>query len=135
MFRVQSSRRDVLRGSVGLFGLTLPTLLGLRARGASSPRAKSCIVIYLWGGIAHQESWDPKPQALAELRGEFMPISTATPGIQFCEHIPLMAQHSEKLAVIRSLHHTVGGHSLDLFTIGVDQYALSVEHIPPKQDK
>ena len=102
------SRRDVLRSSVGLAGLTLPTLLQARARSAAAaPRAKSCIVIYLWGGIAHQESWAPKPHALTDLRGEFSPIATATPGIQFCEHIPLMAQHSEKLAVVRSLHHTV----------------------------
>ena len=93
------SRRNLLCGSVGLSGLALPTLLSLRADAASLPRAKSCIVIYLWGGIAHQESWDPKPEALSELRGEFQPISTATPGVHFCEHIPLMARHSEKLAV------------------------------------
>ncbi len=116
MLSLRFSRRDVLSSSAGLTGLTLPTLLGMPAQGASAPRAKSCIVIYLWGGIAHQESWDPKPDALSELRGEFQAISTATPGIQFCEHIPLMAKHSEKLAVVRSLHHTVGGHGGALYT-------------------
>ena len=116
MHRPQVSRRTVLRTGVGLAGLSLPALMQLRARGASARRAKSCIVIYLWGGIAHQESWDPKPEALSDLRGEFKAISTATPGVQFCEHIPLMAQHSEKLAVIRSLHHTAGGHGGALYT-------------------
>ena len=115
MLRRLFSRRDLLRSSVGISGLALPGLLGLRAYGAPAARARSCIVIYLWGGIAHQESWDPKPGALADLRGEFKPISTATPGVQFCEHIPLMAAHSEKLAVVRSLHHNVGGHGGALY--------------------
>jgi hypothetical protein len=73
-------------------------------------------MIFLWGGIGHQESWDPKPDALSDLRGEFNPISTATPGIQFCEHIPLMAKHTEKLAIVRSLHHNVGAHGGALYT-------------------
>ena len=79
-------------------------------------RAKSCIVVYLWGGIAHQESWDPKPDASLELRGEFKAARTATPGIWFSEHLPKLAQHSEKLAVIRSLHHNIGGHGGALYT-------------------
>ena len=125
------SRRSVLlRG--GLAGFTLPTLLqfsaqakpptrkpSVRELGATpttTSRARSCIIIYLWGGIAHQESWDPKPNAKVDLRGEFNPISTATTGVQFCEHIPLMAQHSEKLAIVRSLHHKVGGHGGALYT-------------------
>ena len=122
MFSLRFSRRDALRSSVGLAGLTLPTFLQLRAQGAVAnttrepPKARSCIIIYLWGGIAHQESWDPKPDARAELRGDFKPISTATPGVHFCEHIPLMARHSEKLAVVRSLHHKVGGHGGALYT-------------------
>lgn len=116
MNNLHYSRRDVLHSSVGLAGLTIPTFFQARAQAAIAPRAKSCIVIYLWGGIAHQESWDPKPHALSDLRGEFSATSTATPGIQFCEHIPLMAKHSEKLAVVRSLHHTVGGHGGALYT-------------------
>ena len=116
------TRRDVLHSSIGLTGLTLPTLLQLRAAGAARsaaqalPPARCCIVIYLWGGIAHQESWDPKPGAKTDLRGEFKAISTATPGIRFCEYLPLMAQHSEKLAIVRSLHHKVGGHGGALYT-------------------
>ena len=123
MFNLRYPRRDFLRSSVGIAGLTIPTFLQLRAQAGEVPRARSCIVIYLWGGIAHQESWDPKPEALSELRGEFKPISTATPGIQFCEHIPLMAKHSDKLAVIRSLHHTIGGHGGALYTSITGQQA------------
>lgn len=112
MFSLRYTRREVLRSTVGLAGLTIPTFLQARARAGSvgRPRAKACIVVYLWGGISHYESWDPKPNAPAEVRGEFGSISTATPGIHFCEHIPLMARHSEKLAVVRSIHHDVGGH-------------------------
>ncbi len=110
-----STRRDILRSGVGLTGLTLPTFLQARADGAISTQASSCIVIYLWGGIGHQESWDPRPEALLDLRGEFSAIETATPGIQFCEHLPLMAGHTDKLAVVRSLHHTVGGHGGALY--------------------
>jgi hypothetical protein len=115
MFPLQFSRRSVLQSSVGLSGLTLPTLLQLRARAAAAPRLKSCIVIYCWGGISHFESWDPKSQAPSELRGEFSPIATATPGIQFSEHIPLLAKHSDKLAVVRSMYHTQGGHQQGMY--------------------
>ncbi len=110
MWDLRYSRRDVLRSSIGLAGLTIPSFLQARSLGTIAPKAKSCIVIYCWGGISHYESWDPKPDAPAETRGEFSPVATQTPGIQFCEHIPLMAQHSDKLAVIRSLHHGDGGH-------------------------
>lgn len=109
------SRRDVLRSSVGLSALSLPTFLQARAQGSIVPQARSCIIIYLWGGIGHQESWDPRPDALLDLRGEFSAIDTATPGVQFCEHLPLLARQTDKLAVIRSLHHDVGGHGGALY--------------------
>ena len=117
MFNLNVSRRDFLRSSVGLAGLTLPTFLQMRAEagGTRRTRAKSCIIIYLWGGIGHQESWDPRPDALTNLRGEFGVIRTATTGITFSEHIPLMARHTEKLAIVRSLHHNVGGHGGALY--------------------
>lgn len=105
-----------MRSSVGLTGLTLPTLFQLQARAAVTPQAKSCIVIYCWGGISHFESWDPKPDAPSELRGEFGTIATATPGIHYSEHIPLMAKHSDKLAIVRSVHHKHGGHQQGMYT-------------------
>jgi hypothetical protein len=65
--------------------------------------------------MSHYESFDPKPDAPSDLRGEFKPIATATPGIQFCEHLPLLAKHSEKLAIVRSIHHTHGGHQQGMY--------------------
>ncbi len=116
MFPLAQTRRHFLQSSGAAASLlSVPGWLSGRVEAAATRPARSCIIVYLWGGIAHQESWDPKPQASSDLRGEFSPIATATPGVQFCEHLPLMAQHSEKLAVVRSLHHTVGGHGGALY--------------------
>ena len=116
MLSIRHSRRDFLRSGVGLAGLTLPTFLQARNSSlSSSASAKACIIIYTWGGMSHFESFDPKPEAPVDLRGEFKPIPTATPGMQFCEHIPLLARHSEKLAVVRSVHHKQGGHQQGMY--------------------
>jgi len=116
MLSIRHSRRDFLRSGVGLAGLTLPTFLQARNSSLSSAAsAKACIIIYTWGGMSHYESFDPKPEAPVDLRGEFKPIPTATPGMQFCEHIPLLAGHSEKLAVVRSVHHKQGGHQQGMY--------------------
>lgn len=112
MFSLKHTRRNFLRSSVGLAGLTLPTFF--KAQAVSTPKrrkAKACIVIYTWGGMSHYESFDPKPEAPVDIRGEFKSINTATPGIQFSEHIPLLAKHSNKLAIVRSVHHNNGAHS------------------------
>lgn len=110
-------RRDVLRaGSVGLLGMTLPELLAAQAMTStqlvSAPvrKAKACILLFMWGGPAHQDTWDLKPNAPAEVRGEFRPIDTAVPGIQICEHFPLLAQRTQHLAIIRSMTHTNVDH-------------------------
>ncbi len=106
-------RREVLRaGSLGLFGLGLPGLL--RARDATPPRAgraKSCILLFMWGGPAQQDTWDPKPDAPVEYRGEFKPIATRVPGLRICEHLPRLASHTDKLAVLRSMTHTDVDHT------------------------
>lgn len=112
MFSLKHTRRNFLRSSVGLAGLTLPTFF--KAQAVSTPKrrkAKACIVIYTWGGMSHYESFDPKSEAPVDIRGEFKSINTATPGIQFSEHIPLLAKHSNKLAIVRSVHHNNGAHS------------------------
>ena len=105
-------RRSILKaGSVGLFGLSLPELLRLRQAAASTVPsgtfggAKSCILLFMWGGPAHQATWDLKPQAPAEIRGEFKPIPTRVPGIQISEHFPMLASRTDKLTVIRSMTH------------------------------
>ena len=124
MVNILSTRRDLLRSVVGLTGLTLPTFLQLRAEAPVARKAKSCIILYCWGGISHYESWDPKPDAPTEIRGEFKPIATATPGIQLCEYLPGLAKHTGKLAIIRSVYHNQGGHQQGL-------YVSMTGHQPP----
>ncbi|HAA87482.1 MAG TPA: hypothetical protein DCE22_04445, partial [Verrucomicrobiales bacterium] len=116
MINLQHTRRDFLKSSIGLAGLSVPSLFSLVSQASTqAPKAKSCIVLYTWGGMSHYESFDPKPDAPSDIRGEFKPIPTATPGIQFCEHLPLLAKHSEKLAIVRSIHHRHGGHQQGMY--------------------
>lgn len=107
-------RREFLRaGGLSLFGLGLPQLLGARAASPSSsrPRARSCILLFMWGGPAQQDTWDMKPDAPVEYRGEFRPIATSVPGLQVCEHLPRLAQRAHQLALIRSMTHNDVNHT------------------------
>jgi hypothetical protein len=102
----------------GVLGLSLPTFLSLRtaADAADRPRrAKSCMLLYCWGGMSHHETFDLKPDAPEEYRGEFNPIATRVPGIHFGEHIPGLAQQADKLAVIRSIHHRSSAHGKGMY--------------------
>ena len=105
------SRRIFLRvGTLSVGGLTLPGLL--RARAAQSPGSarKSVILIWQAGGPSHIDMYDLKPNSPAEVRGEFKPIATNVPGIQITEHLPRLARHADKYAVIRSLSHGDSAH-------------------------
>jgi hypothetical protein len=105
------SRRLVLQSSlVGTLGVAAAASTPLSA--ASSTRPKSCIYIFLSGGLAQHDTFDPKPQAPDSIRGEFSPISTSTPGIQICEHLPQLAQRSHQWAICRSMTHNCNDHSL-----------------------
>src|SRR5262245_18132420 len=111
------SRREVLQAGglgFGLHGLGLLTLLQARqASGATSPhfgRARSCILLVMWGGPAQQETWDLKPEAPEQVRGEFRPIATNVPGIMISEHFRGLARQAHRLAVIRSVHHADVNH-------------------------
>jgi hypothetical protein len=104
------SRRGFLKlGGLAMGGLALPTLLRAEAATASAAAAssrtghKSVIMVYLSGGLAHQDSFDLKPQAPAEVRGEFNPIATNLPGVEVCELLPQLAQRMDRLAVLRSI--------------------------------
>ncbi|MGI9465980.1 MAG: DUF1501 domain-containing protein [Rubripirellula sp.] len=111
------ARREALQiGSIGLLGMGLNHLTGLRQAVAadSSPaigKAKSCIFIFLSGGLAQHESFDMKPNAPDTIRGEFKPISTKTPGLQICEHLPQLAKRSDQWSLCRSLTHGSNEHS------------------------
>ena len=110
-----SRRTAVQAGAVGLLGLGMNHLAGLRAADASAaervkPR-RSVIYIFLSGGLGQHDSFDPKPEAPAEVRGEFDPIATATPGLWICEHLPGLAARSSKWSLVRSLTHPYNEHS------------------------
>jgi uncharacterized protein (DUF1501 family) len=111
-----SRRTAIQAGSIGLLGLGMNHLAALRearaaASGSKIPKAKSVIYIFLSGGLAQHDSFDPKPDAPDNVRGEFQPIATATPGLQICEHLPLLAARSSKWALVRSLTHPYNEHS------------------------
>lgn len=113
------NRRGFLQvGYSGLLGLGLPALFqgraearqadgqGLRSR--SSP--KSVIIVFLTGAASHLDTFDPKPEAPAEIRGEFQTIATRVPGLCFCEHLPRLAARADRFAVVRSLSHRENNH-------------------------
>ncbi len=132
------TRRDVLQaGSLAWLGLSLPQMLRGRAlateavserHAPSFGRAKSCILLFMWGGPAHQDTWDLKPKAPVEIRGEFQPIATTVPGLEICEHFPLLAQQARRLAVVRSMTHTNVDHTTST------HFLLTGQPPPPTND-
>jgi hypothetical protein len=109
-------RRDFLQLGIGAtFGLGLSDILRLRAaaaRASGKPAGKqvNCILIWMDGGPSHYETFDPKPDAPREIRGELNPIKTSVPGIQFCETVPKLAAVAHKMSVIRSICHRDPNH-------------------------
>ena len=82
---------------------------------ASSPRAKSVILIFNCGAPSHLDLWDMKPDAGDNIRGVFQPIATQTPGILISELMPNLVRHTDKLAILRTLHHSHGGHNSGMY--------------------
>jgi hypothetical protein len=111
------TRRQFLTvGGLGLAGLTVPSLLKGQAagdgrRGGGPGKAKSCIMLYMWGGPSQLETFDLKPKAADGIRGEFQPIATRVPGTRICEHLPLMANRTDRYAIVRSVTHPGTNHS------------------------
>src|SRR5204863_7502635 len=105
------ARRDFLKiGGMALGGLALPQLLRLEAaQGAKSQKA--IINVFLPGGPPHIDMWDLKPDAPAEIRGEYSPIKTNVPGMEICELFPKLAAMADKFAIIRSLADSDGDHA------------------------
>jgi len=105
------SRRNFLKiGALGMGGLSLPQVLRAEASQGIGSSHKAVIMIFLPGGPSHQDMFDLKMDAPAEIRGEFKPISTNVPGIQICEHLPKMAKLMDKMAIIRSIVGATGDH-------------------------
>jgi hypothetical protein len=106
------SRRSFLRiGGLAAGGLTLADVLRADAAAGRRSGQRAVILIYLPGGPPHQDMFDLKPEAPAEIRGEFRPISTSVPGIEICEHLPRLAAQMDKLALVRSIVGSVGEHA------------------------
>ena len=122
------TRREALRvGGLGFTGLMWPGLL--RGRAATPPagafgRAKACILIFNYGGPSHVDTFDLKPDAPAEIRGEFKPIPTSVPGTHICEHLPRLARRADRFALIRSVTHSDNDHAIGAY------YTLTGHHHP-----
>jgi uncharacterized protein (DUF1501 family) len=125
------TRRDFLQaGSLGAIGLTLPQYMALKAQGAvKGPTDRSVIMIFNLGAPSQLDTFDPKPDAPAEVRGPFKPIATSAPGIGISEILPNTARHMDKISLVRSCFHTAAavhdtGHQMlqtgRLFTGGIN---------------
>ena len=103
-------RTFLVAGGLAFGGLDLAALSAARAAAAPAGAqnrkpARSTILIWLSGGVSHLDTWDMKPDAPREYRGEFRPIASSAPGVRICEHLPLLARQAHHLAVINSLGH------------------------------
>jgi hypothetical protein len=142
------TRRDLLHiGGLGAFGLTLPDFWGWQSTRASPVgthsksgqgksgqgkfgQAKSCILIYKYGSPPQHETFDPKPDAPAEIQGEMKAISTSVPGIQICDHLPNIARIMDRLTVVRSLTHPYPLHGTVYATTGIAEVDTRIEAQP-----
>jgi len=116
---VETRRDAMLRlGQLGAGAMSLPGLLAAQqsqaavqpAAATRSGKAKSCILVYLWGGPPQQDMFDLKPDAPTGIRSEFKPIATNVPGIDLCDQMPQLARHADKLAIVRTLTHPSNDH-------------------------
>jgi hypothetical protein len=110
----QSRRRLLQIGGLGCLGLNLARLFEAeqaQAAGARSARVQSCILLFYYGGPSHLDTWDMKPAAPKEVRGDFRPMATRVPGVRVCEHLSRCARIMDKLAIIRSMHHPMRNHN------------------------
>ncbi len=130
------SRREWLRiGGLGGLSWALPGLMPRRV-GAVEPsagfgRAKSVIVVFTSGGQSQLETWDPKPQAPPEVRGEFGTISTAVPGLWLCEHMPQIARVADKMTVLRTMSHEDFDHGSACYLALTGRYHRRRSANPP----
>jgi hypothetical protein len=131
------SRRDLIQaGGLGLYGLTLADVLALQsaqaapASGRTFGRAKSVIVLFLYGSPAQLDTWDMKPDAPEDIRGPFKPIRTSNPSIDISEHLPRMARWMDRVATVRSLTHEHPIHCVSYALTGMATTDLARETNP-----
>src|SRR5206468_2460717 len=122
------TRREALRvGGLGFTGLLWSDWLRARAAAANQPRsrprpaaggfgrARACILLYAYGGPSHLDTWDLKPDAPLEIRGEFRPIATRVPGVAITEHLPRLARLAHRYAIVRSMTHRDNDHAIGAY--------------------
>jgi Protein of unknown function (DUF1501) len=135
------TRREAIRvGALAFGGLTLAGVLRLQAASPTpAARGKSVIMIWLRGGASHIDSYDMKPDAPAEIRGEFKPISTNVPGIQICEHLPRSAKMMDRLTILRGIQSVdIGDHTPHFIFTGFPDrgkrpvFGSLVSHLQPQ---
>ena len=135
------TRREWLRvGSLGALGLSLPALLEAREAGAAPPdtersfgKARSCIILFLFGGPPQHETWDPKPDAPAEIRGDLKPTPSAVPGLMVGELMPLVARQAGKCCVLRAASTGDNAHSSSGYWMltGYPHQPINAENVRP----
>jgi hypothetical protein len=155
--RIGINRRELLQvGYSGLLGISLSSLTTARAAAGATPLApgkpRSVLLIFLTGAPSHLDTFDMKPDAPPEVRGEFKPIATKVPGLQVCEHLPRLAARADRYALVRSMahrennhlvatHHVLTGHPqpgafFDKVASRDDwpSYASTLNYLHPRQD-
>src|SRR4051812_3494795 len=134
------NRREILRiGGMGVLGagLSLPDLISGASqagqseatKGSSFARAKSCILLFLMGGPPQHSTWDPKPDAPAQVRGDFGPIATNVPGVRIASLFPQLARQADKLCLLRAVSTGDNAHSSSGYYMltGVPHLPMNVE--------
>ncbi|MDZ4783114.1 MAG: DUF1501 domain-containing protein [Planctomycetia bacterium] len=107
----RTSRRALLQaGAVSWLGLSLPRLLAAQQQAGGTGKAKRCILLFMWGGPSQLDTFDMKPHAPAEIRGDFQGIDTSVPGLRICEHFQRMVPLMDRVALVRSLTHNDPAH-------------------------
>ena len=127
-----ASRRELMRvGGLSLFGtMSLPQLLRAAETDRRVGPAKSIIMFNLLGGPSHMDMFDMKPDAPAELRGEFKPISTSLPGLQICEHMPTLSKWMHRSTLIRTYSHEFNSHDPLSFMTGFTDSQITAQALP-----
>lgn len=143
MMQSRLQRREMLQlGGLGALGLGLTDLLAARSLAAGTAsssaesqyrdavgfgKAKACIVMFMWGGPSHIDTWDMKPDAPDEVRGEYKPIDTSVAGIRISEHFPYLARHAEQYAIVRSVTHDDPAHLSSVHHVMTGRHAPQIK--------
>src|SRR6266852_622978 len=114
---VVTRRRWLQLGGLGTLGLSLPALLRADSAAKKTSAIKSCVLFLLHGGPSQLDTWDLKPAAPPEIRGEFRPIATQVPGIQITEHLPRLARLAHRFTIVRSMTHTAVNHNTATYLV------------------